>query len=292
VTVSVVMAAWNAEEHVDDAIASVLAQTVGDWEVLVADDGSTDGTRAAVRAHRDDRIQLIELEHSGLPAVARNNAIARARGEWIALLDADDVWRPAKLARQLAAATATGADVVHTAAELLRDGRVEQSNVVVPAGETFVALLRGNFVFSSSALVRRALLELHGAFDPDPRLRGSLDYDLWLRLAPHARFAYVDEPLVGYRVHAAQMSGDVSEMNVGALTALENARRLYPELVRVHEFEWSRYVGILRCTSGLPGRGRRELFRAVRRRPLDAGAWAWLVRALRPDQRRRAAASS
>lgn len=226
--VSVVMAARDAAATIGEAVESVLAQTLGEWELLVVDDGSSDATVDVVRSFGDDRIRVLSPGRLGVLAQLRNVAIGEARGEWIALLDADDAWLPEKLARQLAAAGEAG--LVHTDADRLIDGRRVHVPVERPPGPLVEALVRENFVYSSSVLVRRALLSEHGSFDPDPALFGSPDYELWLRLAPHTEFAYVDEVLLLYRVHGGQMSADVVRMTDGALAALRKSAPRGPAL--------------------------------------------------------------
>jgi glycosyltransferase involved in cell wall biosynthesis len=270
------MAARNVEATIGEAVGSVIEQTVEDWELLVVDDGSTDGTLGVVQGFADPRIRVLEPGRIGVLAQLRNLAIAEAHGEWVAVLDADDAWLPEKLERQLGVAEDTG--VVHTGAYLLLDGRREPASVPRPPGSLFDALVENNFVFSSSALIRRSLLDEHGPFDPDPALWGSPDYELWLRLAPVAEFRHVDEPLILYRVHPGQMSADVRRISLGGLAALEKARALRPELAGGPAFD--RRVGMLRCLARLPGRGRPELWRAIRRRPTDRLAWRWLARSL------------
>ncbi|MBM6786706.1 glycosyltransferase family 2 protein [Collinsella tanakaei] len=101
--VSVIMPSYNAERHIVEAIKSVQAQTLPDWELLVSDDCSTDSTRTIVAelAERDDRIRLFEIERNGGAAKARNNSLTHAKGRYVAYLDADDLWYPEKLERQV-----------------------------------------------------------------------------------------------------------------------------------------------------------------------------------------------
>src|SRR5438128_10593151 len=110
--VSIVMAARDAERFVGEAIESVGGQTHAEWELIVVDDGSADATAAAAGAFGDPRIRVLRSERIGVLAQVRNRGIDEARGEWIAFLDADDAWEPAKLERQLAAAGDAG--LVHT----------------------------------------------------------------------------------------------------------------------------------------------------------------------------------
>ena len=285
--VSVIMAAYDAERWIGEAIESVLAQTYEDWELLVADDGSRDGTVAAVRGYGDPRIRLLEASHAGVLGHVRNRAIEAARGEVIALLDADDAWAPRKLELQLGLlADRPEVGVVHTGAELLVDG-TRRPGPAPPGGPLVRNLLANNFIYSSSAAIRRELLDEHGTFDPDPGLRGSPDYELWLRLAPLTEFAYIPGPLLAYRVHGGQMSAGRREMELGALLALEKAAAKSPQLAVREREAWLRACGMRRCLAGLPGRGRRELLGALVRRPWAVATWKWLVRGALPQRSRR-----
>jgi glycosyltransferase involved in cell wall biosynthesis len=280
--VSVVMAACDAEQWIGDAIESVRRQTYLDWELVVVDDGSTDSTRELVHAIGDERIRLLERPHRGVLAAVRNDGIAEAKGELVALLDADDVWEPEKLERQVGELERS-ADVglVHTGAYLLIEGRRREAPPQRLRGpSTLESLLTENSVYSSSVVVRRSLLDRFGAFDPDPALFGSPDYELWLRLTRHTAFAHVPEPLVGYRVHPSQMSVDVAAMERSALAAIE---RVEPSTRRERQV-LLRARGMRKCRGRLPGRGRRELLQAAWLRPGDPLAWRWLLRSLVPQR--------
>ena len=138
-------------------------------------------------------------------------------------------------------------------------------------------MLEENSIYSSSAVVRRSLLDEYGSFDPDPALGGSPDYDLWLRLAPNTEFALIDETLLLYRVHGAQMSAQRA-IHESALVALDKFRRRDPELAREEAAALALATGKHRQLAGSPGRGRRELLEALRRRPAYGAAWRWLLR--------------
>src|SRR6266487_2699709 len=99
--VSVIIPTFNREAYLREAIESVFAQTYSNWELIVADDGSTDGTRAYLASVTDRRTHVIELEHCGTPARLRNTALARAQGTYVAFLDSDDLWAPEKLELQI-----------------------------------------------------------------------------------------------------------------------------------------------------------------------------------------------
>ena len=147
--VSVVMPTYNLERYVGQAIASVLAQSEASFELLVVDDASTDATRDAVRAFHDDRLRLFVMERNGGQSAARNRALAEARGEWVALIDADDWWAPERLERLLEAADLADAAMVADDCHLIEDGATR------PWG---------------------SLLWLHGLHIDTPRLIGAAEF--------------------------------------------------------------------------------------------------------------------
>jgi glycosyltransferase involved in cell wall biosynthesis len=283
--VTVVMPAYEAAAFIGEAIQSVLAQTFADWQLVVVDDGSTDQTPEILAACGDRRIRLIQIEHTGLPAVARNEALRRSESPYVAFLDADDVWRPHKLARQLAMFDSQPElGLVHTGFERLSDGALEPvpSPPELTASESlFERLAVQNYVANSSVLLRRELLDRHGLLDEDPQLRGAEDLELWLRLSQHTTFGYVDEPLVVYRLHASNL-GQGEQMGLSYVTALDKMERLYPELVAGLGAPYWRTLGYMRCYFGLEGRGRQELVRGLRQHPRDRFAWRWLARSFLP----------
>lgn len=277
--VTVVIPAFNAAAFILDAVHSVRAQTIGEWELVVADDGSTDGTAALVESVDDERIRVLRLAHSGLPAVARNAALTESAAPNVAFLDADDVWLPMKLERQLALfAQRPDVGLVHTAAAYLDDQGCRIQASYPDDHEVFDRLLEENFIVNSSAVVRRSLLDEHGFFDPTCDLRGSEDYELWLRLASHTLFAVIDDPLVLYRRHGSNISSDRARMSVSALLA--RAKAIERTGSQRETPGYLRNLGIARCLAGLPGSGRRELARAVLGSPRDRIAWKWLLLSL------------
>jgi glycosyltransferase involved in cell wall biosynthesis len=171
--VSAIIPAYNAEGFVGRAIESALDQTVLPIEVLVIDDGSQDDT-AAVVAGYGPPVRLLRKANGG-PASARNLGAREARGDWLAFLDADDLWKASKLERQLAVAAVSRADLVQSL--------VLGSYRIVPRNIEFDQLWASNCIATSSVLLRRAVFEEAGGFDEDPQLISVEDYNLWLRLA-------------------------------------------------------------------------------------------------------------
>ena len=228
--VSVVIPTYNRAALLVEAVESVLAQTFADLEVIIADDGSTDGSAELVAALGDERVEVLRLDHSGTPAVARNAALARARGELVAFLDSDDVWVPEKLERQVAILhRSPGVGLVCSNSSVIdEDGNGIRDRYLPPdegaSGDVLAELLDVNFVVNSSAVARRELVEQAGAFSEDPRLRAVEDYDLWLRVAATCEVVYLPEALVGYREHGGSVRGRVPRTAhwAGLLGAVEN----------------------------------------------------------------------
>jgi glycosyltransferase involved in cell wall biosynthesis len=201
------------------AIRSAIRQRDVDVEVIVVDDGSTDGTTEAVRSLFPG-VRLVRHETARGVAEARNAGIAAARGEWVALLDDDDLWSPDKIVRQLEAARqAKGEWAYAGAVEIDEMGRLLGGAPPPSPEELLSGLPRRNLMPAgcSNVIVTAELMSRAGGFEP--ALRHLADWDLWFRLARHGTPAYVSEPLVAYRVHPAQASMDTTGM-------LEEARLL------------------------------------------------------------------
>src|SRR5690606_29453304 len=188
------------------AVATVLDQTLTDIELLIIDDGSTDETPTLLAnlAEREPRLRVVRRgEGTTLGAArARNEGIAAARGRFVAFLDDDTEWSADKLERQVTELDRLGAEfgVAYTPMELRHpDGRtVRIASADAHARQPLDVLLRRNFIGTPAVLVRTALLRQTGGFDP--ALPALQDWDLWLRLAQHTRFAYVPDALTVSRV--------------------------------------------------------------------------------------------
>jgi glycosyltransferase involved in cell wall biosynthesis len=210
--VSVVVASYNYGRFLAGALDSALGQTLRDLEVIVVDDGSTDETAEVVKPYLSDpRVRYQRTDHVGQSA-AKNTGIRMARARLIAFLDADDLWLPEKLEKQLTLLSAEPTLGVIYSRRLLIDeqGRaLEYDQPVLHRGRVMDAMFRANFVCFSSALVHRRVLKHVGLFDESLTL--AIDYDLWLRVAARYRFDYVDEPLVKYRTGHANLSQRTEE---------------------------------------------------------------------------------
>ncbi|HEU5243650.1 MAG TPA: glycosyltransferase family 2 protein, partial [Gaiellaceae bacterium] len=214
--VSVIIPAYNAEASLARAISSVQRQTFQDFELVVVDDGSTDGTADVVRAFGG--VRYVRGSHRG-EAGARNLGLEEATAELVAFVDADDEWLPEKLAHQIAFMERSGSSFSYTDAFMVRDGtRVRYSTLARPrSGEILSPLIEDwldeAFLIPTEVMASRALLRSVGGFEEGLPTPGHVDYGLWLKLAiRHTRFDYLDEPLaVYYRGHES-VSSDALEM--------------------------------------------------------------------------------
>jgi teichuronic acid biosynthesis glycosyltransferase TuaG len=214
--VAVVIPYFNAARYIGVAIESVLAQTYGPVDVILVDDGSTDDLEGAIAEFRN-RVTVITQPNSGQGA-ARNRGIAEATGAaYVAFLDADDRWHSEKTARQVALLESQPeCALVHTAIRLI-DSTAQgvQGSLLLPVlnrparDRCLRQLIDGNSIIVSSVMVRRSVLE-DEPFATD--ISGVEDWDMWIRLAARTRFAYIDEPLIDYRVHDANFSWDKRAM--------------------------------------------------------------------------------
>lgn len=228
--VSIVVPVYNGERTLAATLDSVWAQTFGDFELLVVNDGSTDGTGALLAGQSDPRLQVIDGRHGGASA-SRNRGVAQARGEFVAFLDGDDLWTADKLARQVAALAATpDAALAYSWTDLIDEsGRIiQQGSHVVANGRVYPLLASRNFLdCGSTPLIRRsALLEAAALVEAGPfdeSLRGGEDWDLWLRIAERQAFVCVPAVQVHYRVHGGSAVSKVEQQVRDVRTVIARA---------------------------------------------------------------------
>lgn len=160
--ISIVMPAYNAERFVEQAVRSVMQQTVTEWELLVLDDGSKDGTKQILQrlAQEDDRIRFLPNAHNMGVAKTRNRGFDLCRGQYIALLDSDDLWHPDKLEKQLALLQQEDADLVYTSYAIIDSGNQKtRADYLVPESVSFDQLLKENVIGCSTVLFSAEILE-------------------------------------------------------------------------------------------------------------------------------------
>jgi glycosyltransferase involved in cell wall biosynthesis len=212
--VSIVIPVYNRAELVNKTIMSALAQTYTNLEIIVVDDGSTDNTREAITSFKDPRINYIYQENAGV-SVARNTGIRASKGIYISFLDSDDILleKATELSvavleeNQQAAFSYGKAYLMDDKQRIfgLRRQREKGSYVRDGREEIRKAILHGNHVPTSTIMVRHECLNKVGLFDTSFK-GGSEDFDLWVRLALHYQVAYINEPLISYRMHHSSIS--------------------------------------------------------------------------------------
>jgi glycosyltransferase involved in cell wall biosynthesis len=236
--VSVVIPAFNAEHTIDRTLASVRAQTHEYLEIIVVDDGSIDGTKSRVLRHagQDSRIRLVQQQNGGV-ASARNRGISESQSHFIAPVDADDLWHPTKIARQLVVLQSSpDVGLVATAYSVIdsNDRVIAQVGGRIPARTGFEDLCRRNFIGNgSSALMRRCHVERFGGYDPSLRERGGQgceDLQLYLHIAEVARVVLIPDPLTAYRRGPKNMSCDARQMTRSFDLVAESFCSRRPEL--------------------------------------------------------------
>lgn len=231
---SVVIPAFNCEAYIDEAIASVLQQTLRPYEIIVVDDGSTDGTAELLQRYRNV-ITYIRQSNKG-PSAARNVGISKATGDYIAFLDNDDAWFPDKLFRQVDALNRhPEAALAFSDAAWVRDdgttarytfsrnlngaprrvvglrgqiAAIPEDDGTTLAGDWYGDLLQDNFIINSSVVVRRQALSEVGTIDESLVLNS--DYDLWLRVSSKFPMVFLNRAALKYRLRDGSMSGGLA----------------------------------------------------------------------------------
>jgi glycosyltransferase involved in cell wall biosynthesis len=229
--ISVIIPTYNYGRFLSEAVDSVLCQTLGDLEVIIVDDGSTDNTPDVVRPYlSDNRVRYIRQENRG-PSAARNRGIRKAKGEFIALLDADDVWLPSKIEKQLQLIRKS-ADVglVYCLAENVDEKGEELPHVPMPHMEqaTYKDLLYFPLTLPSCVLTRKRIFDEVGLFDET--LTAVEDTNMWIRILRHYKSAYVNEILVKIRKHMKSSQTNLANMERNLLLHVQKCIEMFPEL--------------------------------------------------------------
>lgn len=233
-TISIIIPAYNARTTICDALDSALSQTLPADEIIVIDDGSTDGMREVVEQKYGAKVTVIRQDNAGV-AEARNRGVEVSTGDFLQFLDADDMLHPHKLMRSLAACQMNGAAVSYSPALFVgADGHTPVSIEfpALPSGEILTEWLTGTMangsygVMSSMFVAREALVQA-GRFEKS--CTPCEDWDMWIRLAVHNRFAAVNDALVTYRVSPGSLSSHALRLAKGRLTVIRRAREL-PEV--------------------------------------------------------------
>jgi glycosyltransferase involved in cell wall biosynthesis len=216
--VTVVIPTYNRALLILEAIASVQAQTYDHWELIVADDGSEDGTVSLVRSLSDNRIRILELPHSGNIAAVRNAGVKAGSGAWIAFLDSDDLWLPKKLEIQLDRLGKQGKRWAYGGFELMNDAGLKIPCIAGTYTPYSGWITRELLTCEASVnigtlLIDRTLFNTVGGFDTEPLLNYREDYDFELKLSLKAEGAALPELLMRVREHAGRVTHSADKGN-------------------------------------------------------------------------------
>jgi len=234
--VSVIVPAYNAATFMSQTLDSILGQTYQRIEVLVVDDGSQDHTPAIVQSYmqQDSRVQLFQQSNQGV-AAARNLAIQKAKGEYIAPIDADDIWYPEKLEKQVQCLTQADASVglVYAWSVHINEGGFLTGAYIAweIAGEAYLPLVYINFVGNASVpLIRRTCLEQVGYYNCQLKAQnaqGCEDWEICLRIAEQYQFRVIPEFLIGYRQVIGSMACNYRAMEKSHQLVVTNVQKRY-----------------------------------------------------------------
>ncbi|MGE0001482.1 MAG: glycosyltransferase family 2 protein [Fimbriimonadaceae bacterium] len=285
--VSVLLTCFNHLVYLPACLEGLRCQTFRDFEVIALDDGSTDGTRGFLQERKEELRVVLNEENLGTYGTL-NRGLELARGEFVAVLNDDDVWHPEKLARQVALLDAMPeVGLVHTDGCFIDgDGNTMDGSPLgfefprTETGDVLLDLCYANKIIASAALVRRQCFEDLGGFDPS--YFGSGDWQMWLRVAEQWQVGFVEGRLTDYRVHGANASHKLERIwrDDEALRTWLQPRfaqwegRFPPEdLRRAEAHNWA-CLGTVQCLNGKPGKARASYLASMRLAP---GRWqSWL----------------
>lgn len=288
-TVSVIIPAYNCAALLAEAVASVRAQTYEDYEVIVVDDGSTDDTADVAEKLAADwpRMRAIRAEHKGL-AAARNRAVTEMKGQWIAMLDADDLWLPEKLQRCMDyLAEHADLSIVYTpmAPITLAGEIITGHSKPCLAGRLTEQLFQSIFVHDPASVIHKRVIEECGGFDES--LPVSVGHEFWLRVSTKFEFGLIDEPLALRRW--SEQSLTRRNRSRGRRIKADMLERFYfqkggnqlvprrPAMRRLSSVHYK--AGKLLLAEGDPREARRYLAKAVKYKPTNLRAWPVLLAA-------------
>ncbi|MCG9895163.1 MAG: glycosyltransferase, partial [Fimbriimonadaceae bacterium] len=286
--VSILLTCYNHRPYLDACLSGVWAQTFTDFEVLALDDGSTDGTRERLAEETDPRFRALFNEENLGTYGTLNRGLREAKGDFIAVLNDDDVWQPTKLARQMEMMrTHPRVGLVHTNGRFIDgEGEVMSGEPLgfsfprTETGDILLALVYANKIIASSVLVRRECFMEVGSFNED--YFGSGDWEMWFRIAEKHHVGYLDEPLTDYRVHGSNASHKLEKIWADDERLRDWIRYRIPQhraRFRPDEFKRAEAhnlacLGTVRTLNGNPGLGR-EAYRASA--VLNPARWqSWL----------------
>jgi glycosyltransferase involved in cell wall biosynthesis len=240
ICVSIIMNCYNGEKYLNEAIDGVLAQTYQNWELIFWDNQSSDNSAKILQSYEDERIQYYLSEKFTSLGEARNQAIMKSKGEFIAFLDCDDLWLPGKLGKQIPLFSPPEVGLVICDTCFFNEKGIQKQlykKKKPPVGNVFRELLGEYFISLETAVIRRQALEsLENWFDT--RFDVIEEYDLFVRIGYRWQLAYADEVLAKWRIHGSSWTWNSSELFPGERKLmLDKLRLLIPEFEKSYAEE-------------------------------------------------------
>lgn len=292
-SVSVIIPTYNRKDLVLETINSVLKQTFKDYEIIVVDDGSTDGTQLELSyLVHSGKLRYVYQENNGL-ASARNRGIDESVGRYLAFLDSDDIWLPSKLEKQVAMLEKDPhCAMVYTDSRNFNEyglspvSRLVSSDKNTMAGMIWEYLVMGNFINPSTVLIRKTVIGQVGYFDT--ALKMGEDWDFWMRIAHKNRIGFIDEALVHYRIHSNNMTKNTAVLTqyltliinktfMKSLMDKKNVKKKKLALGLVHQRAGWDYL-----SSGEAKKARHEFLTLIRISPLNLMGYKLFIKSLLP----------
>lgn len=216
--VSIIMPTYNREKVIKRSIISVLNQTFDNFELIIVDDCSSDNTEEIIKSFNDNRIKYIKHKKNLGANVARNTGILNSKGYYIAFQDSDDEWMANKLEKQINILEKNNnIDFVFTGFYLFDNNKkyyIPENEIVIKENSLFPKILKGNFITTSTVVLKKEILTKYGTFDPEmPRFQ---DWELWIRLLKKCKVDFLNEPLVNVYVQ----KDSISKNNEAAIVAI------------------------------------------------------------------------
>lgn len=285
--VSVVIATYNMGKYLPFAVRSVLEQTYTHLEIHVVDDGSTDNTSEEIKQFTNDPRVHYHYQTNKGQASAKNKGIQESKGDFIAFLDADDMWMPQKLEKQLPLFGASkNVGVVYSNFRYINENgeMLTTPKLNCYRGKITGRLLVENFVPFNTTIVRRECFDEIGTFDES--LSMGIDYDLWLRMSTKYEFDYIEEPTIYYRIWPGQMSKNYAKRYECAVKIMNKFLEQNPDIVNKKTIDeaWAHtYVGRGNCWFNFERdrtKALKDYLQALKHKMTYMPAWKGIVKLL------------
>ena len=242
--VSIITPSYKSKRFISKTIESVLSQTYQNWEMLIVDDLSPDDSNEIIEEYikKDNRIKLIKLEKNSGPAIARNKAIEEAKGRYIAFLDADDLWMPEKLEKQIDFMKENGYELTYTNYETMReDGEKLNNTIIAPSSLTYKQLLISNKIGCLTAIYdTKRIGKVYM-----PLIKKRQDYGLWLNILKKVDKAYnIDKTLGVYRIMSNSISSNKFDL-IKYNYALFREHEGFSSIKSLYYLAWNIYIKLI-----------------------------------------------